>query len=274
MNIRLNASVLAISSLLFATGASAQFAASISPPRFEVDVKAGQAERRVIEITNAGEKEARYRVYTADWTLSDKGELTFTEALQPGSCRPWVALERSRFALPAGSKIKYRFEIQPPASMPKEECRLAIFFEGDDEHVDNATPIPMNGRVGVIVYARPEGLTLSADVKSPGTAVVDGQLLPTLDIQNTGTGTIRFSGFLAGRDAVGKRLYFSPSSLPALPGQVRSVAMTPIDPTDAGKAPSDKQVVTWTWPVSIEGDLILSDATKQSVKVKFSANKN
>ncbi len=249
--------------------AAAQFTATISPPRFELEVKAKQVDRRTIDITNAGSQSARYRVYTADWTLDEAGELKFTTELQPDSCRPWVALERSKFVLPAGGKLRYRFEVQAPEALPAQECRFAIFFEGDDEHFDNSLPIPMNGRMGVVVYVRHEGLSITAKTLQPVTLRAEGQTVPGLGVMNTGGSTIRFSGFLEGRDATGKRVYFSPSSLPVLPGQTRTVAMMPVDPMQAGKPVKDRTPVTWAWPLEVSGDLIISDSGKQSVPVKF-----
>jgi fimbrial chaperone protein len=258
-----------LASWTYLAPATAQFTATISPPRFELEVKAKQVDRRTIDITNAGSQNARYRVYTADWTLDEAGELKFSTELQPDSCRPWVALERAKFQLPAGGKLRYRFEVQAPDTLPAQECRFAIFFEGDDEHFDANLPIPMNGRMGVVVYVRHEGLTIAAKTLEPVTLRAEGLTVPGLGVTNTGGSTIRFSGFLEGRDANGKRVYFSPSSLPVLPGQTRTVAMMPVDPMQSGKAAKDRTPVTWVWPLDVSGDLIISDTGKQSVPVKF-----
>ena len=62
------------------------FAALVSPPRFELVTKPGEALREVVEITNASAQAAKYRLRTADWIFEENSNVKFEEALQPGSC--------------------------------------------------------------------------------------------------------------------------------------------------------------------------------------------
>ena len=93
------------------------FAALVSPPRFELRAKPGERQREVMEITNGGQSPARYRFRTADWALGADGQIIVYEELQPTSCRPWVAIERGVVELPAGGRLRYRFEVTPPADV-------------------------------------------------------------------------------------------------------------------------------------------------------------
>lgn len=70
------------------------FGASISPPRFEVQVKPGQTLRQVIEIQHIGTQNGTFRIYTNDWEFQRDGSVAFSNELAEGSCRPWVAVER------------------------------------------------------------------------------------------------------------------------------------------------------------------------------------
>lgn len=250
----------------------AQFSSSLSPPRFEIVVAPEMTERRVVELSNGNTRAAKYRVYTSEWDLDASGNLSYSEALRSDSCRPWVAIERERFVLPAGGKIRFRFEVKPPADVPFRECRFALFFEGDDDNLDPKAPIATNGRMGVIVYLHTPGLTIEAQALSSSVIEADGRKIPALDLKNIGTATLRVGGFLSGRDAVGKKIFFSPSGMPLLPGQTRTISMVPVDPLRDAKTnsiDSMKADLTWQWPLEIQGDLMLSDTAKASMQVKF-----
>src|ERR1700729_4375981 len=112
-------------------GAQAQgFAALVSPPRFELSAKPGKTLRSVIEVSNRSTAPARYLFHTADWTLSPDFSVSFHDDLQPGSCRPWVAIERPEVAVPGGGTLRYRFEVAVPPDAPAGECRFAVMIQG------------------------------------------------------------------------------------------------------------------------------------------------
>src|SRR5271154_1610965 len=130
------------------------FAALVSPPRFELAAKPGKTLRSVIEVSNRSTAPARYLIHTADWTLSPDFSVTFHDDLQPGSCRPWVAIERPEVEVPGGGTLRYRFEVAVPADAPAGECRFAVMIEGAKTSIsrNQGMDIPINGRIGVIVY--------------------------------------------------------------------------------------------------------------------------
>src|ERR1700730_1022731 len=107
------------------------FAALVSPPRFELAAKPGKTLRGVIAVSNRSSTTARYLIHTADWTLAPDFSVNFYDALQPGSCRPWVAIERPQVEVPGGGTLRYRFEVAVPADAQPGECRFAVMIEGD-----------------------------------------------------------------------------------------------------------------------------------------------
>lgn len=246
-----------IRALVFATCAAAVpasagaqgFAAVVSPPRFELEVRPGETVRQVIEITNAGVQPATFRVRTADWTLAPDAGVAFSDTLAPGSCRPWVAIERKEIVVPGGGRYRYRFEVRPPADATAGECRFAVMIEGDEQAVRTASGlnVPVSGRIGVVVYA-----TVGAaapDLRLVGTTVgnTDGQRAPVLEVRNVGNAHGRLAGFLSGIDAKGQRRDFSPSTLPILPGETRAIALVAdVGPGNGGEI---------AFPVRIRGTL-------------------
>jgi hypothetical protein len=204
------------------------FSALISPPRVETNTKPGQTTRQVLEITQVGPIPGRFRVYTMDWSLNPSGGVDFVEELKPGSCRPWVALERRELSVAGNGKVRFRFEIAPPADAPVQECRFAIMFEGLDSSKASSGLVnfPVSGRIGVIVYAAMVGAKPDLKITAYGISN-DAAKVPTLQIQNDGNAHGRLSGLLRGTDDKGVKLEFTPSSLPILPGEGRSISLAP-----------------------------------------------
>ena len=225
------------------------FAALVSPPRFELRAKPGDRVRDVIEITNASAQGARYRVRTADWTLDEATTVKFDDVLRPGSCRPWVAIERREVNVSPGGKYRYRFEVGVPADAPVGECRFALLIEGDDQNVQagGGLNFPVTGRLGIIVYVTIGDADAKLDVVSTKIANVGGEELPIVMVANSGNAHGRLTGFLSGTDAAGKKLEFTPSTLPILPGETRAIPLTIYREKD--------EAVQVTYPVTISGKL-------------------
>jgi fimbrial chaperone protein len=225
------------------------FAALVSPPRFEVSGKAGATVRQVIEITNRSNSPGRYRMHTSDFVLGADYGVAFHDELLPGSCRPWVAIERPLVDLPAGGTIRYRFEVQVPADASPGECRFAIMIEGDEPSLAKAgaVQLPIVGRIGVIVYVMVGDAAPQIEVFGPAIVNHNGQQVPALRVHNAGNAHTRMSGFLSGKDASGRKYDFTPSDLPILPGEVREVLLTPSTPEDANP--------NLAFPVKVQGTL-------------------
>lgn len=230
---------------------AAGFSASVSPPRVETATKPGQTTRHVLEVTQVGPQAGAFRIYTTDWQLNDSGGVDFFEALQPGSCRPWVALERREMSVPGYGKGRFRFEITPPSDVTQRECRFAIMFEGLDPGaaISGDKRISVSGRIGVIVYAVMDGAR--PELKIVGQAISsDVARLPVLRVQNTGDAHGRLEGMLTGVDSQGIRLEFTPLSLPILPGETRTIAL-------AANIEGGAQVSRINYPITIKGAIEL-----------------
>jgi hypothetical protein len=253
-----------IASLFPLAGAAQGFAALVSPPRFELTAKPGDKVRQVMEITNAGGAGAKYKLRTADWTLADDGSVTFNDALGPGSCRPWVAIESKQVTISAGAKYRYRFEIAPPADAPAGECRFAIMVEGDEQAVQtpNGPSFPIAGRLGVIVYLSIGDAKPRLEVTSSKIAQVNDVPMPVILVKNTGNAHGRITGFLSGTDASGRKVEFTPSTLPILVGETRSISLVPYGDKD--------EVVKVAYPITIKGKLEWGDNQSTPFEQTFS----
>jgi hypothetical protein len=228
------------------------FTAAISPPRFELAVKPGERIRQVMEINNPNNQSTLFRIKTADWVLDADGGLAFFDELQPGSCRPWVAIEAREITVGAGGKYRYRFEVAAPETAASGECRFVMLVEGGDQQVQAGdVSFPVSGRLGVIVYVVVGDAVPKLEVIGTRVRTINGVSLPVVDVRNSGSAHGRLSGFLSGTDASGKKLDFDPATLPILPGELRGIALTPSTGRD--------EPIKIAYPVTIRGTLEWGD---------------
>jgi hypothetical protein len=243
----------------------AEFAVSASPPRFELKLKPGERSRQILEITNASAETSTLGIRTADWSLGTDNSVTFHEALQPGSCRPWVALERRELSVTRERPYRFRFEIQAPADTPPGECRFAIMLEGQEQvgHAAGGLDFPFTARLGVVVYVALGGAAPELSVVGAGVQSLNGKPTPVLQVRNSGTAHGRLLGFLSGTDAAQTALEFAPVSMPILPGETRGIALTATRPGDP-----DTQVQV-QFPVTISGKLEWGNGQTQNIEQRF-----
>jgi hypothetical protein len=241
-----------LSLLGLAVSASAQaqgFAAVVSPPRFELAAKQGKTLRNVIEVTNRSTSPAHYLVHTADWSLTADFGASFHDELQPGSCRPWVAIERPEVTVPGGGTLRYRFEVTVPADAPAGECRFALMIEGAEPSIarTNGLDLPITGRIAVVVYVVIGDGAPDLEILGPEVVTLNGQQVPGLRVHNGGTAHGRISGFLTGTDAKGIEYDFTPSNFPILPHDERVIFLAPSTPK--------QDHPTLTFPVKVKGTI-------------------
>ncbi len=246
-----------ISAAMGVSAALAQgFSALVTPPRIEMAIKPGQDARQVIEITQVSDLPGRFRIYTNDWQLNAQGGVQFFDELQPGSCRPWVALERRELTVAGNAKMRFRIQVSPPADAPAAECRFAVMIEGLDTSRVNpgSLSFPVSGRIGVIVYAGMDGTKANLSIvgRSVTASLEAKDRLPLLSVKNDGNAHGRLGGLLTGVDARGQRIDFSPNTLPILPGETRPIALQ-ISPDP--NAPNEAPLPTIAYPVTIKGNL-------------------
>ena len=224
-----------------ATPALAQFAAFVMPARFELTARPGQKVSEVLEIGNDDSQPADFRLRTADWTLRSDGSVDFrTDTLEFNSCRPWVRLERHTLKLGAKARRRFRFEVEIPENAPAGLCRFALLIEpGNDPLV--VTPLgniqlPVQGRIGVIVYVRIGDAKPMITLEGMSVAAVNGRPTPVATFRNGGNAQGRPDGILAGTDALGRSLDFVAGPLPILPGESRAIPFWPQDGSDGKPA--------------------------------------
>jgi fimbrial chaperone protein len=234
---------------LMPTVSAQEFAVVVTPPRFEDRAKAGAIYRNVIEINNTSAKTARYTVQTADWTLDAQGAPVFSQALSKDSCRPWVGMEAGDISVKENGKRRYRFEVAIPAGAARGECRFAIMIEGEPQPPRGDVPLPVSGRIGVIVYLAIGDAAPKLEVLDTRSADIQGQTLPVLKVRNLGDMHGRLDGYLAGVDAKGNRIVLVPDNSPILVGTTRDI---PLYPQAEDSSPQASAIV---YPLRIKGRL-------------------
>lgn len=242
------------------------FSGIVSPARFELKGKAGQKLAQVIEIGNESPVPEEFAVHTADWELNAEGGVIFHDPLRPGSCRPWVAIERRVVKMPPNGIRRYRFEVSVPPGAPPQECRFAIVVESNakpPEVTSGFISMPIQGRLAVIVYVAVGEVAPRLAVREVTVGRMGGRAIPVAQVDNTGNAHGRMEGVLAGVDSTGRRLEFNVSSFPILPGESRRVAIWPQD-EPGGKAAEIR------YPLRLKGDFEWAGG-KQPIDVTLAA---
>jgi hypothetical protein len=232
-----------------AAPARADFSFAASPPRFELAAKPGERIRQVLEITNVSRVASGLSVRTADWEFQKGDTVVFHDALQPGSCRPWVAIERRELTVGPGQPYRFRFEVTPPAGQAPVECRFAILLEGKEATSSTGATPPVAGRLGVIVYVAVGDVQPQLSVTGARVEMRNGQPVAVLDIRNSGGAHGRLDGFLKAVDGRGRALDAAPAGTPIMPGETRPVALQFTLPGDANTQ------VPPEWPLTLRGKL-------------------
>ena len=232
-----------------APGHTQGFAIAVTPPRFEIALKPGERTRQVLEITNALQTATPLTVRTSDWKFAPNDTVVFDETLAPGSCRPWVAIERRNINVPGGGNFRYRFEVMPPADAQPGECRFALMIEGDEQSVNTSgqAAVGVTARIGVIVYATIGDAKPKLEVVGAKVVLRNGNPVPVVEVTNTGNAHGRMTGFLSGKDGSGRDLEYDISTLPILPGETRNLELT-------ARAEGNDSVKI-VFPVTIRGKL-------------------
>lgn len=230
----LEKSLIALYMAILATPAAqaSGFAATVSPPRFELFAKPGEILRESVEISNSDTSAANFKLRTADWDLTDDGNVTIhPPELRPGSCRDWTKIERRKLKLIAQSDRNFRFEIHVPEDAPAGECRVALLLEGtEDEEVMAGTEeikFPVQGRIAIIIYVVVGDAMPAMNLHKLTMGKVNSQEIPVVVLENNGNAHGRPSGILVGTDAVGNQLEFTVSPSPVMPGQTRRIPIWP-----------------------------------------------
>ncbi|SFQ56897.1 hypothetical protein SAMN05216567_12032 [Variovorax sp. OK605] len=245
--VALAAALAALAALTAAPPAwAAPFEIAIMPSRFELAAKSGARLGQTLDIHNVGTTPTEVSVRTLDWSYSPEGEIAYLDALQPGSCRPWVLLERKTLKVPARGKASFRFQIEPPADAPRGECRFMLAIEGVEPAYraaigqgGSSLSLPVTGRIAVAVYVLVNGAEPKLALSQVGMRELQGRRTPYVTVSNTGDAHGRLDGSLDATDAAGKRFEMVPEGTPVMPGQTRQIALQPkASANNDGKAPA------------------------------------
>lgn len=207
---------------------AAPFEVAVSPSRFELAARNTQRVGQSVEIHNLGGQASEMSVRTIDWSYSESGNITYHDDLQPGSCRPWVTLQRRTIKVPARSKANFRFQVDVPLDAVKTECRFMIAIEGIEpahkafiEGGGANLSLPVSGRIAVAVYMSINGAVPKLEMKQVGVVEINKVRTPVVTVTNTGDAHGRLEGAIEATDAKGQSFELAPEGTPILPGQTR-----------------------------------------------------
>ena len=207
------------------------FEVGVAPSRFELAAKGGTRLGQTLTLQNVGAQPSDVAIRTLDWTFSPTGGITYQEDLAPGSCRPWVTLERRRLTLGPRARATYRFQVEVPPDAPRGECRFMIAIESAEPAATRdlgsggaSVNLPVSGRIVIAVYVAVNGAQPKLEVSGVATQLLQGRRAPTVTVTNKGDAHGRLDGVLDAVDAKGQKFELVPDSSPVMPGQTRVLA--------------------------------------------------
>lgn len=215
------------------------FNSVVSPPYFDLKAKPGAVLRESLTLTNLESTPARFSVMTGDWDITEQGQVVFLEGKpRPGSCRPWVRIERREITVPGRLSRPFRLEVEVPADTKLSHCHFAVFFEGLAEAAPPFKPaddkasagFSIAGRLAVVVYVTIGDAGPRFEIRGFGTEQVGERVYPLVTIYNAGDAYGRPSGILQARDTTGQTFEMVVEQVPVLPGHSRPVRILPDDP--------------------------------------------
>lgn len=241
------------------------FEVAVSPSRFEIAANSGKRIGQSIEIQNVGSAATEVALRTLDWSYSADGNVTYYDELRPGSCRPWVTLERSSLKIGAKGKKSFRFQVDVPPNAPRSECRFMLAVEGVEpahrtimQSGGASLSLPVSGRIAIAVYLSVNNAEPKLEMKQVAMKNIGGKRTPVVTISNAGDAHGRLDGSLDAVDSRGQPLELVPESTPIMPGQTREL------PLIARAVGGGQQVPNVAFPVKSTGTI---DWEKGSFKV-------
>jgi fimbrial chaperone protein len=225
--------LLALGAICALPAAAAPFEIGVAPSRFVLAAKPGGRLGQSITVQNIGQTAADVAIRTLDWNFTANGGIEYQEDLAPGSCRPWVTLERRKLTVAPRVHAPFRFQVDVPPDAARGECRFMIAFESAEPAATGrigsgsaALSLPVSGRIAIAIYVAVGGAEPKLALTTLGTRSVAGKPVFTATVVNTGDAHGRVDGALEAVDARGQKFELVPEGSPVLPGQTRTLSFS------------------------------------------------
>ena len=161
---------------------------TLSPTKQRLAITAGQSTTGSFTIRNTGPLGFSFRIYASPYSVKSDADYTplFTNDTPRTQISRWVTFTKTDYTLAPGESVDIPYRVRVPATIPAGSQYAAIFAETNGQ---NAGSVITKKRVGMLLYAKPNGTT-----KSSGDAqftsippVIFGALVhSTAKVNNTG----------------------------------------------------------------------------------------
>ncbi|HYK42251.1 MAG TPA: hypothetical protein VE007_07660 [Thermoanaerobaculia bacterium] len=217
--------------ILLASAAAASFAApdrpvglDVHPSLLELHVSAGETIERRVTLTNPGEDSLDVVAETADWTMSESGEVRFEAAgtgANPRSCAGWIAVTPPKIRVPPKGEATVSVQISAPADLDGTRWAVVFFRLPDVPGFHGGRPADLTARVALTVYATGSG-TEREDLELAGlSAVGSPEILLRAAFENAGNTAVRVKMTWQIRSASGSVVRTDTATVVCLPGSRR-----------------------------------------------------
>lgn len=214
-----------LSVVFFSHAARAESQITLSPTSQHIKIAPGKTHEGVFTVINSGNAPLDVRIYVAPYQVqNEKYDPIFSKETPRTQISRWVSFERNTYSLKPNEQVEVPYKINTPQSIPDGGQYAAIFAETNEE--PDGSSIAKKKRVGVILYARPDGKTVESG-KVEFTNISNLQIVTGLTfnqrIINEGNTDLSAQSNVTVKSLGGKELFTDSQQKIVLPDTTRAV---------------------------------------------------
>lgn len=132
----------------------------VQPARIIINALERKNSTGVIEVVNKSEIDIKIKALLNDWSLDEEDKLIyFNSGETEYSLEELIKFNPKEFVLPAGKKQVVRFTINKPENEDLiRERRGIVFFEHENEDINEEMGSRVITQIGTVIYYIPEGV--------------------------------------------------------------------------------------------------------------------
>lgn len=207
----------------------------VRPSLLEFQVTPGQSLERSVTLTNPGTDPVEITTATADWTMSESGEIRFRDpSTTPRSCAAWIRVTPAAIRVPGRGEARVIVRIDAPAEVEGTRWAVVFFRLPDAPGFLDGGPADLSARIGLTVYVTGAGTAREGMAFSDLRSTVDPDLRLLAVFENSGNTSVRMKVTWQIRADSGAVVRTDVTTVVALP-ESRREASVPLARLPAGK---------------------------------------
>jgi len=125
----------------------------VLPSLLELHASPGETIERSVTLTNPGEDALEVSAETADWSMTEQGDVSFlTPGTNPSGCATWILVAPSTIRVPARGQASVSVRIRAAAELEGTRWATVFFRLPEVQGFHEGSPADLVARVALTVY--------------------------------------------------------------------------------------------------------------------------